>query len=121
MRLPETRPTTAIRHWQEHEIPVQPLCPDSHNPRPGSTITIGYWATNKVLEVAALYAYIHQYKGGLKNDEGEIVIRSMEEMVSMTCQHCREALGTAVAVVADWIVLPYQKVHMVFDPERIRP
>lgn len=113
MRLPETLPTGTDGRRETHILELPPCCPVSKNPRPGSTIMIVYYPNGVVLEVGALYAYIHQFRGGLKDDTGEIVIRDMEGMVSRIAQDCADAVGVAVNVCADLVIAPKQRMYLV--------
>jgi hypothetical protein len=86
------------------------LCPVSKNPQPGSTITIMYCPRGTVLEVAHLYAYLHQYRGGLRDEQGTIIVRNMEEMIDRVARDCAEVLGVPVRVYANLVIAPKQ--HM---------
>ena len=90
MRLPETLPTVEDGRMEAHILDVPPCCPVSKNPRPGSKLIIRYKPAGKVLEVASLYAYLHQYKGGLRDESGNLLVRDMEGMISLIAQHCSE-------------------------------
>lgn len=82
------------------------LCPVSKNPRPESTIKIVYRPHRFVLEIARLYAYLHQYKGGLHDDAGNIIVRSMESMIDRVALDCVQVLGVPVRVYADLVLAP---------------
>ena len=75
----------------------------SRNPRPGSTIRISYIPGAVLLEVAALFAYVASYRGGLGD------VRSMEGMVQQIAQDCANIAGARVDVVADLIIEPSQR------------
>ncbi|GGJ85837.1 hypothetical protein [Deinococcus aquiradiocola] len=51
-------PYPQLRTWQEHLLDVPELCPYSHNPGPGSTLSITYTAGAWFLELFALDAYL---------------------------------------------------------------
>jgi hypothetical protein len=112
MRLPETLPTSSDGRLESHVLELPPCCPVSKNPRPGSTLTICYRPCGTVLEVGALYAYIHQYKGGLRDALGAIVVRDMEGMVSLIAQHCADAVGVPVSVCAHLVIAPKQRMYV---------
>jgi hypothetical protein len=84
----------------------------SKNPRPGSTITICYQPAGHVLEVGALFAYIHQYKGGLRDEQGELLVRDMEGMIARIAQDCATTLGVPVRVIAQLVIAPKQEMRV---------
>ena len=104
-----------------HLLDIPSCCPVSKNPRPGSVIAIIYRPQANVLEVGALAAYIHQYKGGLKDEHGAIVVRDMEGMVSRIAQDCANAAQTTVAVLAYLHIVPRQRMFLMTEkiPERV--
>lgn len=112
MRLPETLPTVEDGRMEAHILDVPPCCPVSKNPRPGSKLIIRYKPAGKVLEVASLYAYLHQYKGGLRDESGNLLVRDMEGMISLIAQHCSEALGVPVRVRAMLAIAPKQEMRL---------
>ncbi len=112
MRSPETLPTVSDGRLEVHVLELPPCCPVSKNPRPGSTIMICYRPSGIVLEVGALYAYIHQYQGGLRDEAGTIIIRDMEGMVALIAQQCADAVGVAVSVSADLVIAPKQRMYL---------
>lgn len=101
------------RLFMQHVVEVPPCCPVSRNPRPGSTLTIVYRANEQVLEVASLYAYIHQFVGGLRNATGELLVRDMEGMLLRVAQDCAQTLCVPVRVYARWHVAPKQQVSVI--------
>ena len=109
MRLPETLPTNIDGRREVHVLELPPCCPVSKNPRPGSFIMICYRPQGIVLEVGALYAYIHQFRGGLRDETGEIVIRDMEGMIARIAQDCADAVDVPVSVCADLVIAPKQR------------
>ena len=112
MRLPEALPTISDGRLEVHIMELPPCCPVSKNPRSGSMLTICYRPREKVLEVGALYAYIHQYKGGLRDVTGAIIIRDMEGMVSRIAQDCSQVLGVPVSVSAYLVIAPKQHMYL---------
>lgn len=109
MRLPEVLPTVRDGRRETHMLDVPPCCPVSKNPRPGSQLMIVYSPQGAVLEVGALYAYLHQYRGGLRNEQGDILVRDMEGLISRVAQDCANAVGVPVSVCADLIIAPKQR------------
>jgi NADPH-dependent 7-cyano-7-deazaguanine reductase QueF len=95
-----------------HTLALPPCCPISKNPRDGSTISISYEPVNSVLEVASLFAYIHQFVGGLRDEAGELVIRDMEGMIVRIAQDCSQVLGVPVEVQTNLVVLPKQEMKL---------
>lgn len=112
MRLPEVLPTAQDGRMEAHIIELPPCCPVSKNPRPGSTLTICYRPVGSVLEVGSLYAYIHQYKGGLRDETGTLVVRDMEGMISLIAAHCAQALRVPVSVCAQLVIAPKQAMYV---------
>lgn len=88
------------------------LCPVSKNPQPASTIKIVYRPRRFVLEIARLYAYLHQYKGGLCDEAGNIVVRSMEGMIDRVALDCAQTLGVPVRVYADLVLAPRETMRV---------
>lgn len=113
MRLPDALPTLNDGRREVHILELPPCCPVSKNPRPGSTLLICYKPQESVLEVGALYAYIHQYRGGLRDATGAIIIRDMEGMISRIAQDCANAVGVPVSVCADLVIAPKQRMYLV--------
>lgn len=111
MRLPATVMSQS-RHLEAHTLNIPPCCPVSRNPRPGSTLTICYRPVGASLEVAALYAYIHQYRGGLKDEHGAILVRNMEEMIARVASDCAQATGVPVNVCANLVIAPRQAMYL---------
>lgn len=109
MRLPDALPTINDGRREVHILELPPCCPVSKNPRPGSTLMIVYRPQESVLEVGALYAYVHQYRGGLRDATGALIIRDMEGMVSLIAQHCADAVRVPVSVCADLVIAPKQR------------
>ncbi len=88
------------------------LCPVSKNPQPQSTIKIVYRPESFVLEIGRLYAYLEQYKGGLRDKAGNIVVRSMEGMIDRVALDCAQALGVPVRVYADLVLAPRETMRL---------
>jgi NADPH-dependent 7-cyano-7-deazaguanine reductase QueF len=86
----------------EHILELPVCCPISHNPRPGSTITISYKAQKGFLEVASLRTYIDSFIGG-KDDT-----RSMEGMLQDIAQTCSNVLGVDVKLASNLFIEPSQ-------------
>lgn len=98
---------------EEHalDLPIA-CCPRSKNPRTGSTITIVYRPVGRSLEIGKLYAYLQQYKGGLKDAEGNLLVRDMEGMILRTAQDCASVVGVDVTVVAQLVLAPQQQMKL---------
>ena len=97
---------------ESHTLDIPPCCPVSKNPRPGSTVTLSYRPNGCSLEVANLIAYIHSFRGGLRNDQGELVVRDMEGMIMRIVADCERALGVRVDVRAELCIVPKQQVTL---------
>lgn len=106
--------TTGIAR-EQHVLEIPPCCPVSKNPRPGSTITISYFPCGRSLEIASLYAYIHTFVGGLRDEQGELVVRDMEGMLMAIAQHCAQVLGQRVTLEADLQLLPRQQMKFTVE------
>lgn len=114
--------TSRQRLFMQHAVDIPPCCPISRNPRPGSTLTVVYRAQEQVLEVASLYAYLHQFVGGLRDSSGELLVRDMEEMLLRVAQDCAQALRVPVRVYARWNIAPKQQVSVIargYPQERV--
>lgn len=111
MRLPTTV-TSQSGQLEAHTLAIPPCCPVSRNPRPGSTITISYRPHGTSLEVAALYAYIDQFDGGLKDESGTVIVRNMEEMIQRIAIDCAAATGVPVGVTANLLIAPKQAMYL---------
>jgi 7-cyano-7-deazaguanine reductase len=111
MTLPNN--TSGQRLFMQHAVDIPPCCPVSRNPRPGSTLTVVYRAKEQVLEVASLYAYLHQFVGGLRASDGQFVVRDMEGMLLRVAQDCAQAVNVPVRIYARWHVAPRQQVKVI--------
>lgn len=114
MRLPATLPNgSPTRRIETHEfaLPVA-CCPRSKNPRPGSVIRIVYRPRGAVLEVGQLWAYVAQYKGGLRDEQGQLVVRDMEGMVGHIAQDCADVLAVPVRIYARIELAPMQRMYL---------
>lgn len=97
---------------QAHVVALPECCPRSHNPRLGSAATIRYTPQGRSIEIGSLYAYINQYKGGLYDVEGNLVVRDMEGMIQRIAYDCAQAVGPVV-VAAHLVLLPRQEMDIV--------
>lgn len=95
-----------LHTYESHSLDLPVCCPISHNPRPGSRITISYIPGDSFIEVASLKRYIDSYIGG----KGEI--RSMEGMLQQIAQDCSNAIKATVKIVAELVILPNQQVRI---------
>jgi NADPH-dependent 7-cyano-7-deazaguanine reductase QueF len=91
---------------EAHILPITPACPVSGNPQSGSSITITYSPSDRILEVESLRSYVDSYTGGLGD------IRSMEGMMQAITQDAADALGVSVEVIADLNIRPNQKMRL---------
>ena len=91
---------------ETHELSLSPCCPVSHNPRPGSILTITYDPVDKILEVASLRKYVDSYCGGRG------AVRSMEGMIQEIAQSCANCSGVCIIVFADLVIDPDQKMKL---------
>lgn len=105
--------TTRGNCIEEHTFEVHGLCPVSKNPMQGSTITISYQPHGQSLEIASLFAYIHQFRGGLRDEEGTLIVRDMESMLVKMADDCANALGLPVQVKAIWALRPFQEATLI--------
>lgn len=97
---------------ESHTLDIPACCPVSKNPRPGSLLTISYNPCGCSLEVGSLFAYIHSFRGGLRDDQGELLVRDMEGMVMRIAQDCERVLGVPVEVKAELCIVPKQHVTL---------
>lgn len=105
--------TTGHRLLEQHAVELPVCCPVSKNPRPGSKIFITYRAKEMVLDITPLYAYIHQFIGGLRNASGEFDVRDMEGMLLRIAHDCAQVVEVPVRVKAQLIILPKQEMRIV--------
>ncbi|WP_102127297.1 hypothetical protein [Deinococcus planocerae] len=78
----------------EHVLHLPELCPATHNPAPGSTLTLRYEAGERLLELFSLDAYVDAFVG-------HPVVRDMEFFVQTVAQDSADALGAEVTASAD--------------------
>src|SRR5690349_10975122 len=104
--------TTNGTAYERHELELSPCCPVSKNPRPGSRLIISYRPCGYSLEIASLYAYIHQFRGGLYNDNGCLIVRDMEGMLLCIAADCAQMLGVSVRVYALLNLAPRQTMRL---------
>lgn len=76
----------------EHLIDLPILCLRSQNPAHGSTLSIAYTPTERILELFALDAYIKAYIG-------HTVVRDMEFFVQTIAAECARVLEVPVECV----------------------
>lgn len=97
----------------EHVLHLPELCPATHNPAPGSTLTLRYAAGERLLELFSLDAYIDAFVG-------HPVVRDMELFVQTVAQDAANAAGVEVTAHADVRlnrVRQDQRVTVVAGPE----
>ncbi len=78
----------------EHVLHLPELCPMTHNPKPGSTLTLKYRAGANLLELFSLDAYIDAFVG-------HPVVRDMEFFVQTVAEDAANALGLEVTALAE--------------------
>lgn len=78
----------------EHVLHLPELCPASHNPAPGSTLTLRYAAGERLLELFSLDTYIDAFIA-------HPVVRDMEVFVQTVAQDAANAAGVEVTACAD--------------------
>lgn len=78
----------------EHILHLPELCPASHNPAPGSTLTLRYAAGERLLELFSLDTYIDAFVA-------HPVVRDMELFVQTVAQDAANAAGVEVTATAD--------------------
>lgn len=83
---------------QAHIFDLPQMCPVSHNPQPGSTLTVRYAPADVFLEIEGLHRYIQSFVGG--KWEGGTFVRDMEQTIQTIAAHCRAAVGVPVTVEA---------------------
>lgn len=70
-----------------HEVPLPSLCPATGNPQPGSSLSIRYRPTDRLLDVFGITALLNEYVG-------HTTIRDVEYMI----QHLARRLSTVLTV-----------------------
>src|SRR6266487_326072 len=85
---------------------IPSCCPVSKNPFEGSTITICYQPAHRSIEIGAFKATLWQYRGGLYDDEGQLLVRNMEDMICHIAGRCANAVGVQVEARARLCLLP---------------
>lgn len=91
-------------------------CPVSKNPMCGSTISIVYKPHDVVLDVLSIPAYLRSYRGGLRDEQGSIIVRDMEGMIDRVAGDCCAVLRVPVRVYANLLLAPKQ--HMIVRARR---
>ena len=95
--MPNLQPMLRIE--SKHKLLIEKLCPVSHNPQPGSYITISYTAAHSFLEVYSLQTYMQSFIGG-HYTEDSIFIRDMEQTVQEIARQCTLVLAVTTTVYA---------------------
>ena len=93
---------------ESHILTLPACCPVSGNPQRGSTIEITYTPQGRLLEVAALRAYVDSFQGGKNLPDGDY-IRSMEGAIQQITRDCTEALKATTTVTATLLIKPEQR------------
>jgi hypothetical protein len=94
----------------ELELPTE-CCPVSKNPFPGSKIFIGYLSRH-CLEVGSVLHYLHSFIGGLKNAQGELLIRDQEGMICEVADEASRKLRTFTFTYARLVIKPREIMHL---------
>ena len=89
---------------QVHRVPLPEVCPISHNPREGSTLTVMYRPGGWCLEVYSLPQVIARFRGGWKGTERYPAERNMEGMIALLARMVADAVGVRVGVRADLVL-----------------
>lgn len=84
-------PNPDLKTEQIHVLRLPELCQASHNPMPGSSITISYRGKGRFLEVFSLSAYIQA-------SIGHPIVRDVEALTQAIAIDCAQALGQKVEV-----------------------
>ncbi|MDO5102992.1 MAG: hypothetical protein Q4D91_08870 [Lautropia sp.] len=84
-------PHPELKTEQIHVLRLPELCPASHNPMPGSSITVSYRGKGRFLEVFSLSAYIQA-------SIGHPIVRDVEALTQAIAIDCAQALGQKVEV-----------------------
>ena len=82
---------------ETHEVAVPPLCPKTANPIAGSTLTISYIPSGKLLEVYSLNEYVASFIGSQE-------VRDLELLTQVVARDCHEALGVKVKVLGKYVL-----------------
>lgn len=82
---------------QTHVVDIPPLCPVTHNPVAGSTLTISYTPANNLLEIYSLRDYVASFAGSE-------TVRDIEQLAIVVAQDCREVLRVNVSVVGRFVL-----------------
>lgn len=98
---------------EEHILDIPSCCPISKNPRPGSQLIIRYRPQGCSLDIISLKGYIHCYCGGLYDEQGNLLVRDMEGMLTRVQSDCEAILGIPVQVEANLNLLPRQEMHVI--------
>ena len=82
---------------QIHEIQIPSLCPRTGNPIAGSTLTIAYTPTEKLLELYSLNEYVAAFIGSNE-------VRDLEQFAQIVARDCHEALQVKVHVTGRFVL-----------------
>src|SRR5262245_54665563 len=90
-------PTISKLTKQTHEVNIPSLCPKTGNPIAGSTFTITYIPSEKLLEVYSLNEYIASFIGSNE-------VRDIELLTQVVARDCHEILGVHVSVTGKFVL-----------------
>lgn len=82
---------------QTHIVSIPPLCPKTHNPVGGSTLTIVYFPEDRLLEVYSLNEYVNSFIGSNE-------VRDIEQLVQSVARDCSGVLGVKVTVIGKFVL-----------------
>lgn len=92
-----SNPKISTLKKQIHEVEIPPLCPKTHNPIKGSTLTITYAPNEKLLELYSLNEYVASFIGSQE-------VRDLELFTQVVARDCRAVLGVEVSVIGKFIL-----------------
>lgn len=100
--MPRAHDAVGIR--QHHSVELPEMCPVSHNPRPGSILTLSYTPDRWVLEVYGLRVVAHRFVGGFDGNEHYPAERNMEGAIQLIAQMAADAVVVPVRARADLVL-----------------
>ncbi len=108
MNQPLTMPNlVAVPSWHHHSAAIDGLCKCTGFPLPGSTLTLSYRAGESFMELLNLDATVTEFRHGLKDSSGRIIVRDMEQTIQVLAQRYADLLQRFVKARAV-VILPHQ-------------
>src|SRR5215212_2673669 len=92
-----SNPTISKITKQTHEVDVPALCPKTGNPIAGSTLTISYIPSEKLLEIYSLNEFISSFIGSNE-------VRDLELLTQVVARDCHRVLGVRVFVIGRFLL-----------------